>query len=118
MTKKKECCKKSECKEVEAQEVKCQANDGVIVLEDAELDTLREHDKNLAELKGKLADLFMQKHTVDANLETLANTLETVRNDYVVTAKALAKNHGVDMDKPNQGNWQLNIANKTLTKVD
>jgi hypothetical protein len=130
---KKKCCKSEEaCKEVEAQEVTPEVpahcdgkttcdKDCVIVLEDAELEELREFDKKLADAKGQLADLVMQRRELlkqaDDSVEKVANTLETVRNDYIAAAKALAKTHGVDMDVPNQGNWSLSLSNKTLTKV-
>ena len=131
---KKKCCKAGEsCKEVEAHEVTpevavpcdgktaCNDKDCVIVLEDAELEELREFDKKLADAKGQLADLVMQRRELlkqaDDSVEKVANTLEAVRNDYIAVAKALAKVHGVDMDVPNQGNWSLSLSNKTLTKV-
>lgn len=90
----------------------------VITLTEEELVKLNDFDKKLNDLKGKLADGYLQKCAIDEALAKLTNIVNSVRAEFIAAAKVVAKVHGIDLDQPNQGNYSLNLAEKSLRKIN
>jgi len=67
--------------------------------------------------KIALADAYINLKTQEDNLRNLSSNIDKLTNEYVEEAKAIARSKGVNIDNPNEGQWNLDLIGHTLTKI-
>jgi hypothetical protein len=85
-------------------------NGEVITLKSSEMTDLEDLDIKIAQKKCLLADLYikLQRATVE---------VENLNKEFLDEAKKIALAHGIDVNDPATGQWDLNIKQKTLSKI-
>lgn len=85
-----------------------------ISLNDDELSLLKSKQQELVTIKVDLANFVLYyNRTEKAFVEAITNK----ENEYLEEAKRVALTHGVDANCPDVGKWNLNLDEKTLSKV-
>jgi hypothetical protein len=64
-----------------------------------------------------LADAFLQHLDREDGLKAVVADIKTAHAEYLEEAKSVARAHGVDIDKPESGKWNLDITAKTISKL-
>jgi hypothetical protein len=96
---------------------KLSSNGEAIVLTEEDLNAIMDMQAKIVNLKVSLAEAYVQSKKHEDTLKTAIETLEGLNTQYLEEAKKIARGHGVDIDAPNQGQWNLDLAAKTLSKV-
>jgi hypothetical protein len=85
-----------------------------ILLNDDELSLLKSKQQELVTLKVELANFVLYSNRTE---KAFAESISNKENEYLEEAKRVALTHGVDANCPDAGNWNLNLDDKTLSKV-
>lgn len=93
-------------------------SDNFITLNDDELAPLKKLQQEIVNTKIALANTTIQFTKTEENIRVMVDKLIVMEDNYVNEAKEVAKAHGIDVDKPDQGQWNLDIDNKTLKKTN
>lgn len=93
-------------------------SDNFITLNDDELAPLKKLQQEIVNTKITLANTTIQFTKTEENIRVMVDKLIVMEDNYVTEAKEVAKAHGIDVDKPDQGQWNLDIDNKTLKKTN
>jgi len=92
-------------------------NGEMIHLSNEDMAHIRELQVNISNLKIALADAYIKSKKHDETLTEAVIGVEKLTNEYMEEAKKIARDHGVDIDAPDQGQWNLDLNAQTLSKV-
>lgn len=89
----------------------------VISLSDEDLAALRQCQLELTKLKVNIANHVMKLHEIEGHLKSLTAEAKTKEQEFIDEARKVTKAHGVDVDQPDQGQWNIDLDNNTLNKI-
>lgn len=89
----------------------------IITLSDEDLAVLRRVQAELTRLKLSVANHTMKLHEIQEHLKALMTDAKVKEEEFIDEARKLTKAHGVDVDQPDQGQWNIDLNNNTLNKI-
>lgn len=89
----------------------------IITLSDEDLAVLRRVQAELTRLKVSVANHTIKLHEIKEHLKALTSEAKAKEEEFIDEARKVTKAHGVDVDQPDQGQWNIDLDNNTLNKV-
>jgi len=88
-----------------------------IALSDDDLVVLRQVQAELTKLKVFVANHTIRLYEMQEYLKNLTVDAKNKEKEFMDEARKVTKAHGVDVDQPDQGQWNIDLDNNTLNKL-
>lgn len=87
-------------------------------LTESQVECLRTLNQEQNDLKTNLADWCLKKMEVEKAINDIAVALDEKSKEYLEKAREVVKSLGVDLDDAKAGNWNIDLATKTVRKTN